>query len=647
MMDNFTVSYGEDNKLAGAASGTVTLTAGGNYTGSITKSFAIGQDISYASLTYDRTTADYDGTPKSQTITVKYNGEILTEGTAYESPIVYNWAGGTTSSPTEVGTYTPVIKGKPDGGYYGEKTGSTFKITAKNKTGDLAITFNGPQGEVDAADYVCHYNTKQQKPSINVYDISTGTKVAIPAENYEVTYGNNTNVGSAYVYVTLKGNYTGSATEIFFIEPYDISQMTLQFAEGENGVIKNVAESKFPYSPLFKLVGIDDNGEEFTVSYADSRLKQYLIVPDSSKVKKPGKGTFTVSGKENLFGTTDAYDYEVYGRLSESNVSVKAPIYTGTKKDPEVTVKFAGETLIKDTDYSLRIIPYDQTATGGGNVVVTGLGYFSGSVYTKYGEAGEVSTLQLKGYSQQYVYSGSFAGPAESALYAADSEGNMIIPADKLECAFTSSIDKTACVSAGATVTITSKATLDDGSVVAGPSGTYKIVARDISSCDVKQLTSDNYTGKPLTPPISVSYDRKTYSGTQVTGHDVIALVSGKDYSLSYSNNVNPGTAVVTVTGKGNFTGTKRFMFTIKVPDMATVTAKQSGGSTIVTWTARPHVTGYRVLYNTNGMTKTEVTGTTITLKDALPTMVGVQAIVKDSSGKVTYGTPKYVAVTN
>ena len=85
--------------------------------------------------------------------------------------------------------------------------------------------------------------------------------------------------GWAFVDVTLKGNYTGTAQEIFFIEPSDVSKMTLQFTEGENGVIKNVAESKFPYSPLFKLVGIDDNGEEFTVSCADSRLKQYLVVP--------------------------------------------------------------------------------------------------------------------------------------------------------------------------------------------------------------------------------------------------------------------------------------------------------------------------------------------------------------------------------
>lgn len=649
-MVGFKVTYGT-NTNAGSKedkAGVVTLTAsaGGNYTGTLTRYFAIGQDIANASITYDKYTADYDGTPKIPKITVKCNGKILEAGTAYEDTIEFEWAGGKTNAPEKVGSYTPVIVGKPDGGYYGELKGTPpFMITATNKSGDIRITFNGPQGEVEAADYVCHYNGSKQEPSINVYDKSSGLKLTRDID-YTVTYGNNTNVGSAYVYVWLEGNYTGSAKEIFFIEPYDISNLTPVITEGENGVIKNVPESKFPYVPIFKLVGTDDYGKPFEISYGTSTYKPYLSVPDSSKVKKPGKGTLTVTGKGNLIGTTNACEYEVYGRLSESNVSVKAPVYTGTKKDPEVTVTFAGEKLVLDTDYSLRIIPYDQTATGGGNVVVTGLGYFSGSVYTKYGEAGDVSSLVLRGYNDQYVYSGRFAGPAESAVYAADSEGNQVIPADKLECTFTSSVDKAACVSANATVTITSKATLDDGTVVAGPSATYKIVQRNISSCDIKQLTSDIYTGKALTPPISVSYDRKTYSGTVATGSDVIALVSGRDYSLSYSNNVNPGTAVVTVTGKGNYTGTKRFMFTIKVADMATVTARQSSEGTIVSWTARPHVTGYRVLYNTNGMTKEETSRTTMTLRDALPTVVGVQAYVKDSAGNITYGTPKYVAVT-
>ena len=41
-------------------------------------------------------------------------------------------------------------------------------------------------------------------------------------------------------------------------------------------------------------------------------------------------------------------------------------------------------------------------------------------------------------------------------------------------------------------------------------------------------------------------------------------MVENTDYTLSYSNNINPGTASVKVTGKGNYTGTVTKNFTIK-----------------------------------------------------------------------------------
>lgn len=653
MMDSFAVSYGT-NTDAGAEAGTVTLTASGNYTGTITKTFAIGQDISYASLTYDKTTAEYDGTPKSQTITVKYNGQTLTEGTAYESPVVYNWVGGSTSAPTEVGTYIPVIKGKHDGGYYGEKQGTAFRIIAQNKTGNIKIKFNGVGGEVDAADYVCHYNTKKQTPSISVYDTSGGTDVALTENvDYTVSYGNNTNAGSGYVYVALKGNYTGTAQEIFTIQPYDISNATLEFTEGENGIIKNAPEASFPYSPLFRLRGTDDNGEQFVISYADSRQKQDLSIPDSSKVKKPGKGSLAVSGTgNNLYGTTNVYDYEVYGRLSEKNVIATPPINTGVKKDPEVKVVFAGETLVLDTDYSLRIVPFDQTVSGGGNVIVEGLGYFTGSVYTKYGEASDVSSLTLRGFSQQYIYSGVFAGPQESAIYAVDKDGNTVISADKLECTFTSDKDNAACITANATVTITTKATLEDGTVQDGPKATYKIVPRNINSCDIMRLENDIYTGKALKPPVAVSFRRKEYTFGSTGGIaeekvlDVITLKEGTDYSLSYKNNVYPGTADITVTGKGNYTGTRLFHFVINVISMGSVNAKRTSDGIVVSWGARPYVAGYRVLYDTEKLTAVSTTGTTVTLKDALPTRVGVQPYILGSGKTPIYGAAKYIDVS-
>ena len=42
-----------------------------------------------------------------------------------------------------------------------------------------------------------------------------------------------------------------------------------------------------------------------------------------------------------------------------------------------------------------------------------------------------------------------------------------------------------------------------------------------------------------------------------------LGLVGGGDYTLPYANNVSPGTATVTVTGKGDLCGTKSATFTI------------------------------------------------------------------------------------
>lgn len=40
-------------------------------------------------------------------------------------------------------------------------------------------------------------------------------------------------------------------------------------------------------------------------------------------------------------------------------------------------------------------------------------------------------------------------------------------------------------------------------------------------------------------------------------------LIEGTDYTVSYSNNINAGTATVTITGKGSYSGEKILTFTI------------------------------------------------------------------------------------
>lgn len=73
----------------------------------------------------------------------------------------------------------------------------------------------------------------------------------------------------------------------------------------------------------------------------------------------------------------------------------------------------------------------------------------------------------------------------------------------------------------------------------------------DLSKVSFEEIKTRAWTGKEIKPAVTASY--KTYS-----------LTEKKDYTVSYKNNKDAGTAVITVTGKGNFTGTREVTFEIK-----------------------------------------------------------------------------------
>lgn len=72
----------------------------------------------------------------------------------------------------------------------------------------------------------------------------------------------------------------------------------------------------------------------------------------------------------------------------------------------------------------------------------------------------------------------------------------------------------------------------------------------DLSDAKVGVVSAMTYTGKALKPEITVTLD-----GTELT--------EGVDYTVTYSNNTNVGTAAVKVTGKGSYGGTVNKSFKI------------------------------------------------------------------------------------
>ena len=74
--------------------------------------------------------------------------------------------------------------------------------------------------------------------------------------------------------------------------------------------------------------------------------------------------------------------------------------------------------------------------------------------------------------------------------------------------------------------------------------------AVDIALCEIAPIDDQVYSGELITPELTVTYGDKT-------------LELNTDYTADYSNNLNPGTATVTITGSGKYTGTKTAEFTI------------------------------------------------------------------------------------
>ncbi|WP_322154956.1 BspA family leucine-rich repeat surface protein [Paratractidigestivibacter sp.] len=94
-------------------------------------------------------------------------------------------------------------------------------------------------------------------------------------------------------------------------------------------------------------------------------------------------------------------------------------------------------------------------------------------------------------------------------------------------------------------------------------------------------VAAQTYTGSALTPAVTVTLGGKVLS-------------AGTDYDVKYANNVNVGTATVTVMGKGNYTGTAWGTFKITKKDSGSGSGSGGSGSD---QPAASKVTMYR-LYN-------------------------------------------------
>ena len=164
----------------------------------------------------------------------------------------------------------------------------------------------------------------------------------------------------------------------------------------------------------------------------------------------------------------------------------------------------------------------------------------------------------------------------------------------------------------------------------------FNIKKAEIGSGSVTlSASSFSYTGKALTPAVTVKAGGKT-------------LLRNTDYTLSYSNNSAVGTASVTVNGIGNYSGSVKKSFSIKLANVSGITSSSADETSVsLKWNKVTGATGYRVYIvdtKTGKLTKKgDVKKTELTVK-GLSTGTKYKFAIKAYrvQGNATYLSPSY-----
>ena len=165
---------------------------------------------------------------------------------------------------------------------------------------------------------------------------------------------------------------------------------------------------------------------------------------------------------------------------------------------------------------------------------------FSSAVCAQTDLTGATVTLNPTAYD----YDGTECKPKVSGIRKGTKRYNSLVEGVDYDISYENNVN-----AGEATATLTFK-----GDYTGIATKTFTINPLDLSNAIVLELsvTEVDYDGNEKTPSVSDLY------------YNEKLLVAGTDYDISYKNNTNPGTATVTATFKGNYTGKSEKPFTIK-----------------------------------------------------------------------------------
>ncbi len=411
------------------------------------------------------------------------------------------------------------------------------------------------------------------------------------------------------VVITGTGNYTGTRT-VTYTQGTDISTLQTFSVSSEYSVPSGLST---PYIGEDRYMIITLNDANY-YGKTDENTSIVLQVGTDLDIDYVGDDVYGFDAGATITANMTGTGLYYYGSTSKEYTVTQADISTGigTVKDAE-SYGFYVKDLINDVTYATGSTieistPYDGTAVdfmesielyyslkdgteilleagtdftfsatapeatnaGSYTVILTGKGNYKNTVTITF-EITQVSIEDETRFTissiEDQVYTGSYIYPSFTVT---DTElENEITTYD---VAFSNNKDV-----GTATIEITAK-----GNYTGSRTISFNIVKESLSNdnVDFLNVSDATYTGSAI-----------TQAGLAVMFNESTQLVLGQDYTVEYSNNTNPGTATITITGIGNYEGSASTTFVISANINECTISNISAGKDYILTTINGEVT--------------------------------------------------------
>lgn len=480
----------------------------------------------------------------------------------------------------------------------------------------IATEFYNPYYEIALASYdLGGYVDEQIKKLNNILteqsNSETEYKIAKIYEAFNTTNPRITNVNISISNLNVDPHPNASGHEVIYSKIVDVLETINDTTKKDVATltISDISDQEYTGQAITPEVVIKDGNKtlvkdtDYTVSYSENT--------------DVGEATVKILGIGNYTGETTKTFNIVNKEVEKKDISkltieqIENQTYTGIKITPEIRIKDGNTILVEDTDYELSY--NNNINVGQAEITIRGIGNYTGEVTEKFSIVSKDISLATIQDIESQTYTGQEIQPAISVT---DGSAKLVENTD-----YTVSYQDNINVGE-ATITI-------EG--IGNYTGTvYKkfsiIENNDNNSKDVASLTFDDvedkiYTGKLITPEIRIK------DGNAV-------LIKDTDYTINYSENINVGTAKITIKGIGKYTGSVEKTFNIVSKDIKNVTIQDIENQTYTGKEIQPSV-----VIQSDGITLKE--GTDYTIKYTSNKSVGTATIEIEGIGNYTGKTTK------